>query len=334
MNREHIFILLSAICLFFSCTYDIDYSDSLPKDKMVVTSFIEADSTISFHIYKSAPIGYYEDDNSSFWTNDKSSKSTSSSLYTLTKATATLYANGQEKESLGEANNGTAYSFTYRPKKNEDIKLKINYSSFPSLEGVANLNLSSPKVDSSLAYATKKIDDDGNISYACVLYIEIPDNGAENYYQLSTNLKETKSNSPIYLKDASVIYENYQDVFTQSASSLSGGNANRYGVFSNKAFRGKKYILRLSLYSCKSYYGKSAKTALAHIKGNIYLSKIDKGAYNYLFSLNQYLNRSPLNSEPIIIMNNISGGYGFIGAKSTIFVGQIDVKLNRNDSYA
>lgn len=306
-----IVLCLFALTTLASCQYDIDYSDSLPKDKLVLASFIEADSTISFKLYKSAPIGYYEDNDKSFST---LSKSFSQSM--IKDATATLWVNGSKKETI-QGNGSNKYSFAYRPQKNDNISIKVAHKDFDELSGSATISLTAPDIDTAYLYTAKKVDNEGDSYTSLVLYLRLHDDNQDNYYQLSTNI--LVNGTQLLLKNTTVDWENYQNVFTPTVSNLfSSGASNHYGVFSNHSFKGKTYILKLTL--AKAYTFNASEESFnyfADIKGNIYLSKIDKGAYNYLYSLNQYLNSSKISSEPVIIANSLINGYGFIGSKAT-----------------
>jgi hypothetical protein len=309
-----ILFTLTALC---SCEYEIDYTDSIPKDKLVITSFIEQDSTIAFSVFKSAPIGSYED---SYDWGLKSYKTTKTSDYTIYDATAQLYVNGQYKESTNKSNANGKYSFAYIPQQGDNINIKVAHSDFDQVSGSAILSLSKPQVDSVSLYTAQKIDNDGQSYTSLILYISIQDNGNDNYYQLSPNI--IFEGYRLTLDNATMDYENYQNVFTESSSGImSGENNNKYGVFSNGNFKGKQYILRLSLLQIYSDYGLTKLNKAQHnINYSVAVSKIDKGAFNYLYSLNKYLNSSTINSEPVIIMNNLENGYGFIGAKNTSLI--------------
>ena len=260
-----ILFTLTALC---SCEYEIDYTDSIPKDKLVITSFIEQDSTIAFSVFKSAPIGSYED---SYDWGLKSYKTTKTSDYTIYDATAQLYVNGQYKESTNKSNANGKYSFAYIPQQGDNINIKVAHSDFDQVSGSAILSLSKPQVDSVSLYTAQKIDNDGQSYTSLILYISIQDDGNDNY--------------------------------------------------SNGNFKGKQYILRLSLLQIYSDYGLTKLNKAQHnINYSVAVSKIDKGAFNYLYSLNKYLNSSTINSEPVIIMNNLENGYGFIGAKNTSLI--------------
>lgn len=309
------YILLGLIVMFalYGCEYEIDYKGELPKDKLVVASFIEADSVISFSLYKSAKPGTYNSGSIGFEKASNSQKDISSAY--VTDAKAELYIDGILKQTLLQASNNNKYTFTTIPRDNQKVEIKLKYKDYAQAIGKANLNLPMPDIDSSNVILQSGTDEYGNTYYRLVVYLEIKDNGnEENYYQIepniyyATNYDERK----IDLRDSELLWENIQGVFQENSSTFES-NINRFGVISNKKFRAGVYKVKFALSVDYLFTGEKAN---GRIYGNIKVASIEKQAYSYLFTLNRYYNSTFMN-EPVIILDGIENAYGFIGGKKT-----------------
>lgn len=312
--------LIIATIFFSSCEFDIDYNAKLPQDKFVVSSFIEADSTISFYVFHSAKPGVFEGDNE-----ENSFKSNINDAL-IKDASCTLIVNGEEKQTLNSVNPlDNKYTFSYIPKKDDKVLIKINKDSYLQASGEALLYLDKPEVDSVSCYFEKKYTDEEN-QLRFVLYFEIKDDGkADNYYKITPQIKLYDNGSYIYdveINNASVVYESHQGVYQENNISFNDAT-NNFGVFSNKRFKGQTYKLKLSFYAM-SYNKKTVKKTIDKAKGNLFISKIDKQSFDYLSTLSNYKNSSRMNTNPVIINSSIINGYGFIGAKKTIEIKNIN----------
>lgn len=305
----------------YGCEYEIDYRGELPKDKLVVASFIEADSVISFSLYKSAKPGTYNSGSIGFEKASNIQKDLSSAY--VTDAKAELYIDGVLKQTLLQASNNTKYTFTTIPRDNQKVEIKLKYKDYAQAIGKANLNLPMPDIDSSNVILQSGTDEYGNTYYRLVVYLEIRDNGnEENYYQIepniyyATNYDERK----IDLRDSELLWENIQGVFQENSSTFES-NINRFGVISNKKFRAGVYKVKFALSVDYVFTGEKAN---GRIYGNIKVTSIEKQAYSYLFTLNRYYNSSYMN-EPVIILDGIENAYGFIGGKKSRIVKNVNL---------
>lgn len=309
-----------------SCEFEIDYNDELPKDKLVVTSFIQADSTISFSLYKSAIPGTYSDDYYSGW---KGKKSIIEAI--VYDAKADLYINGVKKETLSQANNNSIYSFSTIPKENDKVEIRLNYKDYDQATGKADLALSKPTVDSSNFSIEAVTDEYGNTTNELIVYLEINDNGlGDNYYKIEPSFFKSVTNKysyPIPLSSADLLWENIQGVYEENSSSMTNESSNRYGVFSNKKFKGRTYKVKLSFDILGGVYYDKKRKYTEKVVGSFTVSSIEKQAYNYLYTLNKYLDNSSMNLEPVIIVDGIENAYGFIGAKNSLVIKNIDITL-------
>lgn len=317
------YILLGLMVMFalYGCEYEIDYKGELPKDKLVVASFIEADSVISFSLYKSAKPGTYNSGSIGFEKASNSQKDISSAY--VTDAKAELYIDGILKQTLLQASNNNKYTFTTIPRDNQKVEIKLKYKDYAQAIGKANLNLPMPDIDSSNVILQSGTDEYGNTYYRLVVYLEIKDNGnEENYYQIepniyyATNYDERK----IDLRDSELLWENIQGVFQENSSTFES-NINRFGVISNKKFRAGVYKVKFALSIDYLFMGEKAN---GRIYGNIKVASIEKQAYSYLFTLNRYYNSTFMN-EPVIILDGIENAYGFIGGKKSRIVKNVNL---------
>ena len=323
---RYILVVLVVSLSLISCEFEIDYKDELPKDKLVVTSFIQADSTISFSLYKSVIPGTYSDNYSSGW---KVKNTIIDAI--VSDAKADLYINGLKKETLSQANNNLIYSFNTIPKENDKVEIRLNYKDYDQAIGKADLALIKPTVDSSNFSIETVTDEYGGTTNELIVYLEINDNGlGDNYYKIEPNFFMNTTNKysyPISLSNADLLWENIQGVYEENTSSMTDESSNRYGIFSNKKFKGRIYKVKLSFnMGGEVYYDKKRKYT-ENVVGSFTVSSIEKQAYNYLYTLNKYLDNSSMNLEPVIIVDGIENAYGFIGAKNSLVIKNIDITL-------
>lgn len=320
------YILLGLMVMFalYGCEYEIDYKGELPKDKLVVASFIEADSVISFSLFKSAKPGTYNDGSIGFEKASNIQKDLSSAY--VTDAKAELYIDGVLKQTLLQASDNIKYTFTTIPRDNQKVEIKLNYKDYAQAIGKANLNLPMPDIDSSNVILQSGTDEYGNTYYRLVVYLEIKDNGnEENYYQIEPNIYYATNYDvrKITLSNSELLWENIQGVFQENSSTFES-NLNRFGVISNKKFRAGVYKVKFALNIYE--YTFFEEKANGRIYGDIKMSSIEKQAYNYLFTLNRYYNSSYMN-EPVIILDGIENAYGFIGGKKTKLVKNVNLSF-------
>lgn len=329
MKPIKLIIIVLAVSLgLYSCEFEIDYKDNLPKDKFVVTSFIEADSTISFSLYKSAVPGTYSvDENLGLKTKTKGINDA-----IIRDAKADLYINGVFKETLSQSNSNDKYVFTTIPRQNENVEIRLNYKNYDQAIGIANLVLLKPIIDSSNVYVQETQNEDGFIYKSLIVYLEIRDNGlGDNFYKIEPTLFY-KANDGTYIyttlldmNSAKLLWENIKGVYKENSSM--DESLNRCGIISNKKFKGSTYKLKLSFFSIQEGAYKNTKLISQKIEGNLTVSLIDKKAYDYLYTLNKYLDNSYMNLEPITIINGIENAYGFIEAKKSNKVKEVNITL-------
>ncbi len=325
---KYILTLIVFSLVLNSCEYDIDYKGELPGDKLVVASFIQADSIISISITKSAKPGTYNYD---MWSGeyDPNTQQLSSNV---NDAKAELFINGNLQETLNGGTEQNKYTFTVIPRNNDSVEVRISYKDFKPAVGSANLNLLKPVSGLDSILVQKAIDTiDDRVLYQVVLYLEIIDNGRDNYYQIEPDIyyEDNYGKRKLSLNEAELLSENILGVYKEASTSFQS-SSNHFGVISNKLFKGKTYKVRLAIpIDSRGLY--ETPQATRKVYGNLNLSAIDKKSYNYLFTLNRYYNNYSFMSEPVIIVDGIENAYGFIGAKNTMIAHSINFIFGDND---
>lgn len=311
------YISILILVVFTSCEYEIDYNEKLPEDKFVFSTFVEEDDSIKLAVMHSAKPGLYEDyydfDDDIFKSQKRNKYNLSAKDMFVNDANVSLYVNNQLKETKKQGKYENIV-FDYIPQHNDEIYFKIEHSNYPTVEQKLILDISSPQIDST-RLSKQRI---GGENYM-VVYIEIDDDGGDNYYMFRPSL-------PIYSYDATcpkVLYESHPDAYMENALNVSFGDEdekyNHFGVFSNNKFRGQKYIIKLA-YEYASYKDRNTYPYAFEV------SKIDYNAYGYLSSLGKFLDMYGPTMNPIIIQNSFSNAYGFISKKKSR---KINLKLNK-----
>ncbi|MCQ2326538.1 MAG: DUF4249 domain-containing protein [Bacteroidales bacterium] len=313
-------IILSVFFSLFlaSCEYEIDYNGQLADDKFVVAAFLEEDSTVNFTISHSAKPGMYLE-------YEQSPR--------IENADVNMYVNDQWKEKLSYNSLFRMYSSTYRPQHNDKISFTIENERYGKAEGSTRMNLTNPMVDSISAHITV-VDEEDRL----VLYIEIQDDGGENYYMLLPDLKYC--DDMVDVSYVEVLQESVDGVFFEKSavtSVIGKKGYNEYGVFNNNKFRNQKFVLKLSYYLNRWYDDfieddkKHIKSDDVTLKGSVVLAKIDKNAYEYLYTLSNVVHSIPVNTSPMYINNSVSNAYGFVGNKKTIKFNITDILQEKEE---
>ena len=243
-----------------------------------------------------------------------------------------LYINGSLKQTLNGGTNQNKYTFSVIPRTNDSVEVRISYKDYAEAIGTANLNLLKPVSGLDSILVQKATDTINNIIlYQVVLYLEIIDNGRDNYYQIEPDIyyEDSYGRRKISLTEAELLSENIIGVFKEASTNFQS-SSNRFGVISNKQFKGETYKVRLAIPIDSRDLGYPPQGA-RKIYGNLNLSAIDKKSYDYLFTLNRYHNNYSFMSEPVIIVDGIENAYGFIGAKTTMTAHNINFTFGDDD---
>ncbi|MBR1627625.1 MAG: DUF4249 family protein [Bacteroidales bacterium] len=334
-------VLVSFLSFFIcvSCEYEIDYNADLPEDRLVVAAILEENEPIAFRVYHSAKpgiyTGYYYDDiykSAAAGTGNKSGYKRRKADAVLKDASVTLFDNKNSVSDTAEINANSEYTFSFIPKTNDDITIRISHNNYSPVESRLQFNLPLPQVDS-FSCSMRTVDDNLQL----VVYLEINDKGGENYYMIN-NLFTDKADNELLCSTESpdILYESHAGVYYENNNTAfdDDDRHNEYHVFNNEKFAGGKYILKLA-YNTNFYITQTAKTdgkfdidainKFIHkapndsgIGGFFEIATIDKNTYNYLYSLGNYINSWGLGINPVAIKNAWENGYGFIGMKKSV----------------
>ena len=304
------YCILVSLVLFSSCEYEIDYTEDLPEDKLVIAGFLEEDKPVDIQIFHSARPGIYQ----GFLYNDMKKETSVKQLdFTDSKvsdAIVTLYNENLKYKETALNYDVNHYTFNSIPKAEDKILLSFSLGNYPVTECKVEFNLTKPHIDSC---NVSLVSDKGK--KRIILYLEINDDGGENYYMINTD----SIFFDYYTVDnysAKILYESHSGVYFETNTNVSFDEEdkhNEYKVFSNKKFAGKKYVLKLSFAVERNYYDERKEgRPFAEI------SKIDKNIYNYLYSLGNAINSQGLNTTPVTIRNSFENAYGFVGVKKSV----------------
>ena len=289
-----------------ACETEIDYNLDLPADKLVVSSFLEADSLINIAVNKSSKPGYLNYGNKE--------------MGYVKDAKLSLYVNNNLQEISTKPYIDNIYSFNYIPSQGDWIEIRVERSGFDMLTGWADLSLTEPLFDS-LDINLILDNEYGGDYYELCLYLELSSIGdGDEYYKIDGEIEIEyeefgygfKDN--LILNDLELKWENIKGVYYSSESNVSiDDEDNSYRIFSNKLFKNNTYKARLSYPYYRLHFPEETKGI--KIKSRIIVYKIEKQIYEYLYTLNKARNGGFMGTEPVIIKDGVENGYGFIGGR-------------------
>jgi len=315
------FSLIITILFLASCEKEIEFKGETTDPKVVVNSYIAADSIITAHISESR----------FFLTNGYTFKN-------IENASVNIFKNGVLMEKMTYVGDGI-YTGTIKSKPivGETIKLVVNVPTKNEVSCETKIELQSVilSIDTTQLVSSQSpisIYNSNNgtletvgyyVNYECKYKLKMKDNANEkNYYRLvvrthSIFLAGGYSDSYSFTFDDIVSGNSNKNEF-----SLDGNPSNEYNVFSDEIFNGKEYSLSFST---------SQNTAVAlpgydltnitreNLKTEVYidLQSISKSYYLYLKSRSASTTSNSFFSEPIQIHNNIDGGIGILGSYSS-----------------
>lgn len=292
------YLIFSCIAVFCSCEYEIDYNEDLPEDKLVIAAFAEENEALSFKVFHSAKPGVYHGE--SYEDMKKANLSYEDAI--VKDAIVTMHVNNNEYTASYNETDG--YTFSYIPQPLDKIQITISHPNYPTVESNLDFSMKEPDIDSFACYFRTK-----DYEKQLIIYFEINDDGGDNYYMI--NNTALLSNYFNY----KILSESHSGVYFDNSSAWENKDDegyNEYGVFANTKFKGQKYTLKLA-YNIDYFY----KITEEDLKKMVSLARIDKNAYDYLYSLNNYMHSWGLNINPITVKNAWDNAYGFIGIKKT-----------------
>ncbi|MBO6118093.1 MAG: DUF4249 family protein [Bacteroidales bacterium] len=310
-KKKYIHLLpVLVIMLFSSCIYEIDYDGDLPEDRFVVTALLEEGSPMSFTVFHSAVPGLYYDyeddwddddgDSGPHWYNLNEYNSFADSSY------ISVFVNGELKEAAMQTDKAPV-KFDYIPKHGDDMLVRIENTKYKTVEQRLKFDMTPLQIDSfNISYQIVSSDN------CFVVYLEINDDGGNNYYMLDADFI-----SPSSLMNPKILYESHPEVYFSNNNGMmysvdDEDKINRFCVFTNEKFKGRKYTLKLAFK--QDYYYNPDNSAEEHV---FEVRKIDANAYNYLYSLGNYMDAWGMSMNPVTIQDAFTDAYGFISIKKS-----------------
>lgn len=294
-NKALLVCILAIFTVLISCEKTEKIEDfPLYPPKLVLNSFLNPDSTVSFQLSKSLSVLDNAD------------------LKKVNDGSLELYEDELLISVLTISDGDGIYRSSIKPKAGSNYRVK---ASAPKLSTVqAKTSVPTPLTIQKF-YINETNTSEWQSSYKFSVKITDPTN-EKNYYMLSAH--QTMIDTAMNGTDT-MFFETYSESVWFSSSS----NPALSDVFLGKAFftdeffDGKTYTLDANVDYLYLYAYK------VRIVITIYL--LSKEEYLYRYSLNKYResNGNPF-AEPVQVYNNIEGGYGIFGAENlktdTIFI--------------
>lgn len=277
----------SALLLIFialqSCQTVIDIDQKDFKKRLVMTSTLNADSTISVFVTRSV---------GALATGLPDS---------ITNAIVDLYEDGNLLFNIPYASFGN-YTYNYHPVIGRSYKVTVSAQGFDeSIEATTSIP-APPQIDT-FSYAL--VPSTNNQQWGSTSLegsVTINDPSGENYYMIQAvdNYIDTFSN------------EEYPSVLYLTTDDPLIGNSQQYSaslLFTDFSFNSSTYTIR---FNAESYSGDIGSN---HLTYKVY--SLSKESYLYLISLqNYYNNKDNPFSEPVQVYSNVSSQMGILGAVS------------------
>jgi Domain of unknown function (DUF4249) len=286
--KNKIFISLLSLLFLTACEKQIKIDLPYEGDKLVLNALIMNDSLVYARITSSSEIRNIIN------------------YPTPPGAKADLYENDLLKETLSIKNiGGTDYFVsTLRAQQGKKYTIKVTATGLAAAEGSAII----PGVANFIP-ADFRLVNNNNSSQAKVT-IKITDApGVKNYYRLRLYDADTNrvATGPRYLINKNFqFYFRVDNLVSNTAFDILSDNSYGQVVFSDDKFDGKEVSLTVNI---ESYFNSGTDDYLA-----TELTSLSEDAYRYIQSRNNQLDNdgNPF-VEPVVVYNNIKGGYGIAG---------------------
>jgi len=336
MNKQILLTILFGT-LLFSCTQQIDFEKEYLTRQIVLNSIINPDSIITVKLFSSISVneGY---------------------PVCITDAKILLYENDVLLEELEstysikknywypyESNNEYDTTYFYQSKATaligREYKLVVNHPQFESLSCKTTIPAPVPITlrDTSYQYEkgryTKEVifNFSGEIAepanpddyYRMVIYktgrqksfsYRSNEEFVESFLEFKNRLSDIQSNDPVFRSE------------TEDANNfLLASSYNSYGVFTDRLFNGKNYVLSFNTRDGYAVSGNESSDTLfwntfqegEYFHFTIELHHITKDAYLYLKSIDAQQGIDHLSFvEPVPVYSNVENGAGIFGAYS------------------
>lgn len=320
-------LIFATFLFLISCEKEIEFKGDEIKPLLVVNGLVIPGDTVSVKLSKSR--SKLEDD---FYyqivTNAKVDLYVDDVFVeTLTPVKEMVYGS-DDPVTLGK------YKATVLGEAGKSYRLEILADGFSPVSCVTTV----PDPVEILAWDTTFNRDynDGGYSTKNEFSVEFDDNGQQhNYYQLQSGSIEGHELVG-YLPDGTTIYSDtvvvwpqmnewldilnaqLNDAINEADEFISGTPDNRFAIFKDDSFSGKKMKLRFQVGHNSYYYGSvnNGNENSGNFKlRDIYLYSLSKEYYEYLNTMNlHFWFDDDFFSEPVQVFSNIKGGVGIWGS--------------------
>jgi hypothetical protein len=284
-----------------SCQKDIKFDVKPFEPKIVLNSYIEADSIISVHVSRSWTMG---------------ENITSNLLY---NADVALYINDILQPPL-QSNHPESH--TFNPNKwathisssiaqtGDNIRIEVNNNGYPQAYAEVIVPVKTPII----SIDTISFPDEYNNQYIrCLINIKDPEPGHKNYFRLTLEYETYNDSGERQIYGEDFISDQDQalsDEFRNINDEIfSTGHNNAYGIFTDDIFDGQEYTL--NIHFSPDNYSPNPRYTFKVIS-------LSPSAYLYMKSqIISYFAGENIITEPSAIHTNIQNGLGILTALST-----------------
>ena len=342
--KKYYIIIIGFIVLFSACEKEIEFDKKLVQPKLVVNSFITADSIIDVKISASKSIPGVNQD--FVWPDDAIVKLYVNGVETETLKTYTIdYPEPKEIMQYIDTDSRPTVGYHTASTKAEAGKTYKLEVSQPDYETVTSETYIPQQVDI-LSYSSKEVreDRDGNSYKYQTFKIKFKDpEGEKNYYRLfiknfsgtwTSNTKDENDSTGFILINNQEVNQVMSDDRLLNPDQedandfLFGSPVNAYNLFTDEFIDGKEYELEFSIgkdYEYSFYPNGELKDSTKLGEFNWYtisLQSITKDAYLYMkASYAQHWYGDDFFSEPVQAYSNVENGVGiFAGYNSSSFM--------------
>jgi len=282
-----IFIIIASLLSLFACEKTEKIEDfPLYPPKLVLNSYLNADSNIQIHLSKSLSVL----DNAH--------------LKNVDDANIKIYEENTLLASIDNSNGNGYYTLNYKPKIGLKYNVESQHSSLDNVSAQTNI----PNLVSLKKFERKEIQYNEYSSDFQFIF-DFDDNPSEkNYYMIKIN--QIIIDTIINQSDTLLIENDKYKIFLEKSNNPAV-DLITYGevFFTDEFFNGNSYSIEIETSYLNTYGYK--------IKYIGYLYSLSEENYKYRKSLAVYKNsRDNPFAEPVQVFNNIAGGFGVFAGES------------------
>ena len=289
-------LIILLVSTLFGCETIVDIEIPVEPPKLVVNSTLHPEGYFKVNVTQSRHI------------------LASDNYLIVPGARVEVYEDGNLLTVLPDSANGNYISATYKPQPGKTYELRVSKAGFVAAYAAVTVPAATARV-MSVALDTIELNDYGFAIPYLRFNVAIDDDGqTENFYQITvfreaysyemdyTTTPPTKLDSTLYIEKLYIEsrdpgLEDYQD----------------YGkaiLFSDKLFNGQLYEMKV----LSQIYHEDAPDAYPP-KYYVVVANTSESYYLYELSAKlQYWNEGDPFAQPVIVYNNITNGYGILGA--------------------